>query len=63
VSDDRTGEVAAGAVLAAFMERVGGRGSGKANFAQGGGGDPAAVAGAIEAAGALIDGARLRVAT
>jgi alanyl-tRNA synthetase len=63
VSDDRTGEVTAGAVLTAFMERVGGRGSGKATFAQGGGGDPAAVPGAIEAAGALIDGARQRVAT
>ncbi|MEB3329949.1 MAG: alanine--tRNA ligase [Candidatus Sericytochromatia bacterium] len=63
VSDDRTGEVSAGAVLAAFMARVGGRGSGKATFAQGGGGDPAAVPGAIEVAGALIDGARQRVTT
>jgi alanyl-tRNA synthetase len=47
VSDDLTAKVRAGDLLARFMAKVGGKGSGKANFAQGGGGDPALLAAAL----------------
>ncbi len=54
VSDDLTSKLRAGDLLARFMARIGGKGSGKANFAQGGGGDPAALAAAIAEVPALV---------
>ncbi|MEB3196514.1 MAG: alanine--tRNA ligase [Candidatus Sericytochromatia bacterium] len=63
VSDDRTASVSAGEVLGAFMQRIGGRGSGKANFAQGGGGDATAIASALADFPALLRGTRSRVGT
>ncbi|MFP5504276.1 MAG: DHHA1 domain-containing protein [Candidatus Sericytochromatia bacterium] len=57
VSDDVAGRgIKAGDVLAALMGRIGGRGSGTGNFAQGGGGDPAAVAGAVAAFPEVLQG-------
>ncbi|HEY9720580.1 MAG TPA: alanine--tRNA ligase [Oscillatoriaceae cyanobacterium] len=54
VSDDLTATLKAGDVLAAFMARIGGRGSGKANFAQGGGGNPEAVPAAVQDFAAIV---------
>ncbi len=49
VARDLTGKVKAGELLKAFFERTGGRGGGRPDFAQGGGGDPAKLPEAIEA--------------
>jgi alanyl-tRNA synthetase len=54
VSDDMTARISAGELLKAFMQQFGGRGSGKANFAQGGGGDPSQLPSAVAATPCLL---------
>jgi alanyl-tRNA synthetase len=43
VTADQTARVKAGELVAAVAAKVGGRGNGRADFAQAGGGDPAAL--------------------
>jgi alanyl-tRNA synthetase len=64
VSDDLvTRGFKAGEVLAKFMALIGGKGSGKANFAQGGGGDAERVPGALAGFGEVIRELESQVAT
>jgi alanyl-tRNA synthetase len=64
VSDDLvTRGFKAGEVLGKFMALIGGKGSGKANFAQGGGGDPERVPGALAGFAEVIRELESQVAT
>jgi alanyl-tRNA synthetase len=56
VTKDLTGVVHAGKLLKSVAEVVGGRGGGRPDMAQGGGGDPSKVPEALERAVELVKG-------
>ncbi|MEB3283754.1 MAG: alanine--tRNA ligase [Candidatus Sericytochromatia bacterium] len=63
ISDDLTGRLSAGDLLKVFMERFGGRGSGRAHFAQGGGGNPEQLSAAVASAPGILHDLVRRVPT